>query len=188
MIQINLLPKEEQPPEPRLTFRLPNARFWISLVIGLGVLVPLGGVVLMQSARLRALRADIRAAEVEIRRLKPQVDRIRQLSLERDELNLRLGVVQDLGRLRYGPVEVVDHLADQVPEYLWLTKVSQSTPEDLAVEGMSFSNLMIAELMTRMEQSDLFENVTLVVAEKAKGVSDAGQPVLSFMLNARITP
>jgi len=97
-------------------------------------------------------------------------------------------VVQDLGRLRYGPVEVVDHLADQVPEYLWLTKVSQSTPEDLAVEGMSFSNLMIAELMTRMEQSDLFENVTLVVAEKAKGVSDAGQPVLSFMLNARITP
>jgi hypothetical protein len=34
------------------------------------------------------------------------------------------------------------------------------------IEGVTFSNLVVADLMSRLESSDLFEKVDLVVTEK----------------------
>ena len=149
MIQVNLLPKEEQ---------------------------------------IAALRADIRTANEEMSRLKPQIDRITQLAREREDLNLRLSILQGLCRERYLPVETMDHLADQVPDFLWLTKVALSGDNQITVEGMAFSNLMIADLMSRMEQSELFTGVDLVVAERSKNSASSDQPVLSFTLTSGIKP
>ena len=147
----------------------PRARVWIPLVVLRGGrLLPLFGIYAMQRTRIASLRADIRQTEVEMRRLQPQIDRIDQLTAEREQLNTRLSVIQGLSRDRYLAVKTMDHLADQVPDYLWLTRVAETGPDQLTVEGMAFSNLMIAELMSRMEESDLFDGIALVVAERAK--------------------
>ena len=186
MIQINLLPKDEQVPEPRLTMRVPRARVVLPVIVGAAVLLPLGGMYAMQRARISSLRADIGQAELEMRRLQPQIDRINQLTKEREELNLRLSVIQGLTRDRYLPVMMLDEMADEVPDYLWYTRVAASGPGQLTVEGLTFSNLMIAELMTRMESSELFDGVSLVVAERPKQNADKRRPLLEFTLTARV--
>ena len=186
MIQINLLPKEEQPPEPHLTMGAPRARVWIPLVVGAAVILPLFGIYAMQRTRIASLRTDIRQTEVEMRRLQPQIDRINQLTVEREQLNTRLSVIQGLTRDRYLAVKTMDRLADEIPDYLWLTRVAETGPDQLTVEGMAFSNLMIAELMSRMEESDFFEGIALVVAERAKSGSTGDRTLLSFTLTARV--
>jgi Tfp pilus assembly protein PilN len=187
VIQVNLLPKEERIAEPRFNFRTPRARVWIPALIGVAVLLPIGGMYATQRARITSLRADIDQASLEMRRLQPQIDRIEKLVAEREELNLRLSVIQGLCRERYVAVEVMDHLADQVPDHLWLTKMSLSGPGQISLEGMTLSNLMVAELMSRMERSEVFQDVALTVAERVKS-SSKEQPVLAFTLMAKVKP
>lgn len=189
MIQINLLPKEERLPEPRLaSVRIPRARVVLPVISAVAVLLPLAGMYAMQQARIASLRADISQTQAEMQRLQPQIDRIAQLTTEREGLNTRLTVIQGLTRDRYLPVMVMDHLADEVPDYLWLTRLAQTGPGTLTVEGLSFSNLMVAELMSRMEETDLFDGVGLVVAERAKQGRSGPRPLLSFTLTARVKP
>ncbi len=188
MIQVNLLPKEDRPPEPRLTMQLPRGRVLIPLIIGGLVLIPVMGIYAIQQARIASLKADISHAEVEMRRLKPQIDRINQLVSRREALNLRLSVIQGLTRERYLPVQSIDRLAYQVPDYVWLTRVAHAGPGHIQVEGAAFSNLMIAELMSRLEGSDLFEGVTLVEARKGREGLGGDRPALEFTLTARLAP
>lgn len=185
MIQVNLLPKEERIAEPRLNLQVPRARVWVPALLGVAVLLPIGGIYAVQRTRIASLKADINQASVEMQRLKPQIDRIEKLVAERQEINLRLSVVQGLCRERYLPVEVMDHLSDQVPDDLWLTRMEMNGPNRVTVEGLTFSNLMVAELMSRMEDSDVFDRVALTVAERAKNNKNE-QPVLSFSLTADV--
>ncbi len=188
MIQINLLPKEEQVAEPRISLRVPRAGFWVPLVVGVAVFLPLAGMSAMQRARITSLRKDLVVARSEMAALKPQIDRIDRLTAEREQLNLRLAILQGLCRERTLAVETMDKLADEVPDYLWLTKVAESAPNQLTVEGKAFSNLMIADLMMRMEQDSLFQGVNLVVAEKSREAGGSARPVLAFTLNAQVKP
>ena len=190
MIQVNLLPKEERVPEPSLAVQAPRARVWVTALVAGALVLPLGGLYVMQRTKISSIKADIQAAEVETRKLQPQIDRINQLMAEREQLNMRLAVVQELTRQRFLAVEMLDDLATQVPDYLWLTKVAEAGAGQITVEGMTFTNLMVAELMSRMEDSRLFENVNLTMAEKAKkqGNSDVERPVYTFTLTARVKP
>jgi type IV pilus assembly protein PilN len=188
VIQINLLPKEERIEEPKLALKMPRARVWVPATFLLVVLLPLGAMYAMQRSRIASLRADIAQAEVELRGLRPQVERINRLTAEREQLNLRLSIIQGLSRDRYTGVELMDHLSDQVPDYLWLTRAAETGPGQITVEGLAFSNLMVAELMSRMERSELFDGVALTVAERAKTNASSERPLLSFTVTARMRP
>ncbi len=189
MIQVNLLPREERIAEPRLDVRMPRPKVWVTALIVCALIIPMGGLSLMQHSKMSSLRVDIAQAEAESKRLQPAIDRINLLMVEREALNLRLGAIQTLSRERYLAVEMLDELALQIPSYLWLTKVAESGPEQISVEGLTYTNLMVAELMSRMEESQLFDNVSLTVAEKSKEVSSkANQTVTKFTLSARVKP
>ena len=188
MIQVNLLPKEERALEPRLSIQMPRARVWIPAAVILVILLPLGGMYIMQRARIASLREDISQAEFELRDMKPTLQKIDKLMAEREQLNLRLSIIQGLCRDRYIAVETMDHLADTVPDNLWLTRVAETGTNTLTLEGMAFSNLMVAEMMSRMEQSEIFDGVALTVAERAKGGGSKAQPALAFTLTTRVKP
>jgi Tfp pilus assembly protein PilN len=53
----------------------------------------------------------------------------------------------------------------------------------LQVEGITFSNLTIADFMANLEASDRYEDVSLKVAEE--GVIE-GHKVVKFSLNSKI--
>lgn len=190
MIRVNLLPLNErerksEPREHKLP-SLPRKGFWLTLATALAILVPLGGIALIQHVRIAGLKSDIAQAEAEAQRLKPQIERIQNLVRERAEINQRLVTVQGLARDRYLPVQVMDELASQTPDYLWFTKLSQKTSGVVELEGMTFSNLLVAELMTRLEESDIFDDVELTISERPKNVQ--AEKVTRFVLTSKIKP
>jgi type IV pilus assembly protein PilN len=169
--------------------QVPRARIWVSAVVVAAVLLPIGGIYLMQRVKIASLKADIQAAEVEHRRLQPQIDRINQLMAQREQLNERLSIIQTLNGGRSETVELVDEISQLVPDYLWFTKVNETRLGELELVGHTFSNLMVAELMRRMEASSRFREITIVQSEKEKTVSARnpnGQPVLEFTLAAKV--
>jgi Tfp pilus assembly protein PilN len=183
VIHVNLLPQDERPAAPRLAVDVSGRGLWIGLVVGLAILVPVIGIGVMQQVKIAGLTADISEAETEARELRPHIAKINALMTERGEINECLVTVQTLARDRYLPVQLMDELADQTPEYLWLTKVSHGPAGQTALEGQTFSNLLVSELMTRMAEGTFFEDVALSVSER-KMV--AGQPVVHFTIDTRI--
>ncbi len=189
MIRVNLLPEEERVPEPSISVQVPRAKIWVTLIALGAVLVPIAGVHLMQSVKIASLRADIQAAEVEHRRLQPQIDRINQLMAQREQLNQRLAVIQTLTRERFFSVSLMDEMSALVPNYLWFTKVSEINRGQVEIVGRTFSNLMVAELMRRMEESEMFESVSIVLSERAKDRAvTEGPSVLEFTISATVKP
>ncbi|MDM7917264.1 MAG: PilN domain-containing protein [Candidatus Eisenbacteria bacterium] len=187
MIRVNLLPVEErqEASRPGLSLSLPKRGFWLPLALSIAVLLPLAGIGAMQQMKIASLKSDIARAEAESRRLQPQIQKIQQLMTERDQVNERLITVQSLSRDRYLPVQVMDELADCTPDYLWFTNYRNTTMGQLELEGRTFSNLLVAELMMRMEEADIFENVSLMVAEREK-LGDV--EVVQFTLSTRVKP
>lgn len=185
MIQVNLLPVEERGAAGRLALRIPKKGFWLTLVLSAAIVLPVVGIGVMQRVKIASLRADLERAEAESRRLKPQIERIQALMRERSDVNQRLLTVQGLARDRYLPVQVMDELADQTPEALWFTKFDQKSTGELELQGMTFSNIVVSELMSRMEEADVFQDVALTVSERPKG----GDPrLMKFTLVTRIRP
>ncbi len=79
----------------------------------------------------------------------------------------------------------MDELATQTPDDLWFTKFDHKSTGELEVEGMTFSNVLVAELMSRMEEADIFQDVSLTVSERAK-VGEG--KVVRFSLVSKIKP
>ena len=184
MISVNLLPKEERTEERQLV-TAPRTQFLLPLGIILATIVPICLLYFLQTTKIQGLRNDILVAEQESQRLKPQIEKINQLMQKREELNLRLNLVGELNRARTLPVQILDELALQLPGHLWITKLNQAGATGLTLDGMTFSNLVIADLMTRLETTDLYANIGLTKAERRTIGEDK---VVAFTLTGRIQP
>jgi type IV pilus assembly protein PilN len=165
VISVNLLPEEER----ILEGRFGGAPRWgvvLPIVLCCAILLPLGGMVLMQKAKIANLKEDIARAQVEKARLAPQIALVNDLVAKQRELRDRLRVLRDLGRNRTEMVRVVDELARHIPENLWLTRFIASPGGGYRLEGTTFSNLLVADLMGRLENSDLFYRVDLAESKR----------------------
>jgi len=179
MIKINLLPTTEQvvtrgPSQaPSLPALAPA--FIVAAAVSLILVIST-----LQTFRLRHLHSELKARQAEAQKLAPFIKRIDQLTKERELTLKRLAVIEDLDRDRLTRVRVVDELARRMPEYMWLTGFSEKTGA-VNITGITFSNLTVAELITSLERSVLFEQVDLTVAER--GDID-GRSVVNFTVTA----
>ncbi len=186
MIRVNLLPGEDKQARRSGAGSAVKAG---DLVIPLGLIAAAGlviaGTALSQSSRLGSLAKSIAEVEAQSRSLAPQIERVNRLAQERAELDLRLGIINRLEKGRTQSVRFVDELARCVPEHLWVTSASQEDPTKLHIEGVTFSNLVISDFMSKLDRSTLFANVELEFAERGK-VGDAD--MVKFRVTAAVTP
>jgi type IV pilus assembly protein PilN len=181
MIRINLLPREER--QTRRKLQLPKMGSMMPVLVLVLVVALFGAVSVFQALQLGRLQADIARADQEAAKLKPQIQTIQELTLKREELQRRLNVIQDLDKTRLQRVMLVDELSRCVPEHLWLTSYEE-TENKVQIEGVTFSNLLVADFMTRLETSPLYGSVDLLIAEK--GVIDQ-RNVVKFKVTALMT-
>ena len=181
MIRINLLPREER--QARRAIQLPKIGTLMPVLVLLLVVALFAAVSVFQTLQIGRLKADIARAEQEAEKLKPQIQTIQELTQKREELQRRLTVIQDLDKTRLQRVMLVDELSRCVPEHLWLTSYEE-TGNKVQVEGVTFSNLLVADFMTRLEASALYGSVDLLVAEK--GTIDQ-RNVVKFKITALMT-
>lgn len=184
MIHINLLPAEEKAARKSLTIRRPTGMLLPLVLLGIAVTAVVASVV-HQQAQVQSLSRDLRAAEAEISRLAPEVALVERLGRERAELDLRLSVIDRLSEKRFYAVRLLDELDRSVPDYLWLTSATQTGLDQMSIEGVTFSNLIIADCMTRLDRAPYFSNIDLIQAER--GEIDE-RDVVKFRLTMNLTP
>lgn len=166
MIRINLLPPEQRVKRKRIALpKVGNVAFVavVGSIVALLIIISL-----VQGARAVNLKGKIAAARVQADKLRPQIEQIERLTAEREELDTHMKVITELEKNRSFEVMLLDELNKRVPEHLWLTSYARSDSGTVAVEGVTFSNLIVADFMTRLERSVLFSNVDLTIAERGK--------------------
>ena len=184
MIRVNLLPGEERRQRrPVVTFKAGDL-VTPALLLGAVALV-MSGTALSQRSRITQLTRSIAEVDAQARALAPQIERVNRLAQERAELDLRLGIIHKLERGRTQSVRVMDELARCLPDHLWLTSALDDGSGRLALDGVTLSNLVVSDFMSRLERSRMFSSVELEVAQRA-AVGD--KDVVNFHVTCQVTP
>ncbi len=187
MIRVNLLPLSDR--KQTRSFKLPSfsggtKAVWIigATVLYFGMLVAMST---LQARKINDLSQKVAEAKEEATRLAPQLERIRKLTQEREEVNKRLGVIASLDRDRYFRVQLLNDISVKLPSNCWLTTVKEESATTVSIEGVTFSNYIIADLMNNLQKSDRFEQVSLLVAQEGKILD---HNVIQFTLQSRVRP
>ena len=184
MIRINLLPKEEKAQRPvSISFKAGDLVIPAVLIVA-SVLV-IAGTALSQYSRATSLARSIADVDEQSRVLAPQIERVNRLAQERAELDLRLGIIAKLEKGRAQSVRLMDELARCVPDHLWLTGAIDDGGRNLSVEGVTYSNLVVSDFISRLERSSLFANVELDFAERG---AVGEREVVKFRVTCQVTP
>lgn len=165
MIRINLLPHEARRSAGGSGFKLDKAKAIPIGVLGLVVLSCIG-TMMLQGAKLSSMERDVAQARAEAEQYKKTIELINDMVAKEQELNRRLALVQQLDRNRFRTVQVLDEMSRRVPRYMWLTGLNNVSPQQIAIDGYAFSNLVVSDLMTSLDESELFEGTELSVAER----------------------
>jgi type IV pilus assembly protein PilN len=183
MIRINLLPRDER--QVKRTFTMPKVGAVMPLLVLILVAALFAAFSVVQAMQVSRLQADIAKAEQEAEKLRPAIQTINELTQKRQELERRLGVITGLDKQRLTRVKLVDEVSKCIPEHLWMTQFEEIPGSNrIQVEGVTFSNLLVADFMSRLEESPLYGDVDLVVAEK--GTIDQ-RNVVKFKVTASMT-
>lgn len=184
MIRINLLPREEKAQrKAAVSFKVNDMIVPLVVLAASGLIV--AGTAMSQRTHASQLAKNISDVEAESRALAPQIERVNRLAQERAELDLRLGIINKLEKGRTSSVRLMDELARCVPDHLWLTAATQDGATTLSVEGVTFSNLVVSDFMSRLERSPMFAGVNLEVAERGALLE---KDVVKFRVTAQVTP
>lgn len=109
------------------------------------------------------------------------IARTNGLRARRDSIVQRVGVIQEIDQGRYIWPHVLDQVARALPDYTWLTEVSQiSASPDLRVkvEGRAGNNLALTVFMDQLEASEYFRGIKLISSEQAPQTIDGSQQVV----------
>lgn len=187
MIRVNLLPQGER--KQRKGVSLPTfsggAPKMLWVVAGVAVYAAMVmAVALLQSRNIRTLDHKIVEAKKEAAELAPQLERIRKLTKEREEVNKRLSVIAALDRDRYFRVQLMNDISTELPSNCWLTSIKERGGTSMTIEGVTFSNFLIADLMNNLEKTEHFKTVGLNIAEEGKILDHR---VIQFTLESQIS-
>jgi Tfp pilus assembly protein PilN len=164
MIRINLLPSDRKVKTRTITVpKLGNVAFYIVIACIIGAILVIS---LVQSVSIASLRSKIEKAKREAEQLRPQIEQIERLTAEQRDLNIHLKIIGDLEENRTFEVMLLDELNKRIPEHLWLTVYARADTNTVTLEGVTFSNLIVADFMTRLEGSVMFENIDLTIAQR----------------------
>lgn len=163
MVKINLLPI-------RLELRKKALVEHVVLLALCVILVIIGEyfVHMTVTQQRESLRKEVTDTRVEIKRLTAEAGEIEKFKQQKQELERKLGVIQDLNAKKTGPVEILDELSVIIPEKAWLVSITNNG-DNMVFEGAASDNTTIAAFMKQLQASKHFDNVTLVLSQQEGG-------------------
>lgn len=175
MVKINLLPHREE--KRKLRKKAFVTMLLLGAVVGALIVLVVGGIF---SARLSDQEQRNTFIRAENTRLDGQIKEVANLKQEIEALKARQQAVEDLQGDRNQPVYLMDELAQQVPEGVYLKSFKQNAQRVL-LNGYAQSNERVSELLRNLsnnspwlERPDLIEirSVSLGQGKNAKKVFD----------------
>ncbi len=180
MAQINLLPWREQLREER-------KREFIVLLVGV-IIISVGMIFLVDryyrgEMRAQQARNDFIAREMLV--LDARIAEIRQLREQKQQINDRMAVIQDLQGSRPLIVRIFDDLVKTLPAGVYFNSLERRN-EQLEVHGVAESNNRVSELMRRMDDSSWFSNPNLQQIYTAGSGQAGTESANSFSLTLKL--
>lgn len=163
MIRINLLPVRAA--KKKETVRQQTT---IALVSVVGVLLIFVALYSVTLGKISSSKNEIVSAEGEIEQLKKKIGEIDNIKKLQAEVKKKLDVLALLRKEKTGPAIRLATLSDVVPEKLWLTKYAEGAGGTVSISGFAFSEELIADFMRRLQASQDYTNVELLVSEQAE--------------------
>jgi len=191
MIKINLAqtakkkraPKRKAAKAARPGIKLPSIQSTVLYIIGVVIVVIIIGVTLLIQLNQRSgLNKDITHLNGRLEELKVYKATVDSLEKRERELAALINPIKELNRNRFFIAHVLDEVAARIPEFTWLKSLNISS-DNMQVKGVTASNLLVADFMNRLEESDYIHNVDLTVLEK-KAVEN--QEMMEFTLTASV--
>ncbi|SDY46300.1 PilN domain-containing protein [Nitrosomonas sp. Nm58] len=177
MIRINLLPHRELKRKARQQQFAMLAG--ITCVLGVGIVWGMHEIILgkieYQSGRNQYLQSQIAI-------LDKQIEEIKQIKQQIQELLVRKGVVETLQANRTNVVHILDQVARLMPDGVYLKSLKQ-TNQHIRLSGYAQSNAWVSTLMRNLDASPRFES-PLLIEIKAANVNNVR--LNEFDLNVKL--
>jgi len=178
MIKINLLPYHEMVKKENLARQ-------IMIIAGLFVLfiLCLVWLQLYMVFQVKDLEAKLADSRQTLKILDAKVGDLEKFKQQKDELELKIGVISTLEENRLLPVKTLDDLSMLVPQKsIWLVKIVQNY-DSLTLEGIGRDNIVAADFMKTIENFAPIQSVDLVSSKK---VEIAGITLQQFIFSCKM--
>jgi type IV pilus assembly protein PilN len=177
MAHINLLPWREEAEKAK------QREFFTTLTaIALGAFAVVFLVSQVYQSRIDGQNSRNQFIKNEIAVLDARISQIKTLNEKKNELQKRTAVVEQLQRSRNVGTQVLDEIAKVVPTGIYLVKMEKQG-SSLQLIGKSESNNHLANMIRKIESSDLFTDAVL----ESITANDAQSKLLSdFKMRVRI--
>ncbi len=198
MIKINLLPKQYQ--KRSGTFSLGKQGKYAVIAV-VGVFLLLGSITSYQTYQMGELEEQMQIARMRTQQLKKDIQLVDALTDIKRKITNRLQAVERLDRHRSAWVKILEEVARNVPEFVWLssftelsenTQSSSDTTQQIEVipsvrpvelEGFTFTLNALATFMIKMMRSNYFDHVDMAHVEE---ISFGEQKAYNFKLDCNV--
>ena len=183
MAKINLLPWRE-------SLRQTQKQHYIMSLAGVSVLVFIvfyfAGQIIDQQIRNQNSRNNYLNQRISV--LDSQINEIKEINAAKDEITLRMSLIEQLQVSRNLTPIIFDELARLVPEGVSFATMSRSANQ-IKIVGMSESNNRLSAFMRALESSKVFVNPVLssIIADKS-GVIAVSDFELTFSVSPQYGP
>jgi type IV pilus assembly protein PilN len=179
MVKINLLPVKAKQRQYNVVYQMV-----VGGVVLAGVFFFCGIWHFLQKREEAKYNAEIASLQKEIAELNRLIGEVKQFEDKKAELTRKLGVINSLKDNKVGPVRFLEELSVTIPKKVWVLSVQESTippaSHQVKMTGEAISDEIIAEFMTKLEESEYFSNVNL--GEARTGGERSGVPIQAFSL------
>ena len=193
MIEINLLPREYLKKSISVSFGK-TGLYAVAAVAGITLM--LIGVTLYQMHQLSELEDNIAKARQRAAMLEKDIKLVDALTDVKAKITSRMAAVERLDSHRSAWVRILEDVARNVPEFVWLGRFTEEALKDSAaqpsqegneqeteqqpavaaaptmrsaeVEGYTFTLNALASFMIKMMRSNYFDNVELISSDEVK--------------------
>ncbi|UUO23958.1 pilus assembly protein PilN [Colwellia sp. M166] len=177
MAYINLLPWREEAEKAKQ-----REYFTVLTAVALGTFALVFLVNQFYQMRIDGQNTRNQFLQNEIKVLDLRIAKIKSLNEKKKELKKRTNVIEQLQRSRNVGTQVLNEIAQVVPNGIYLTRLEKQG-NSLSIVGKSESNNHLANMIREIERSDLFEGAIL----ESITSNDATSKLLSdFKMQVRI--
>jgi type IV pilus assembly protein PilN len=127
---------------------------------------------------------EIARAEGEKRQLQAVMAQVKKFEASKAALQQRVTLIEQLRRGQSGAVHAVDELSRAIPEFLWLTEVTQKGDE-FTVSGMTTSLTGVSDFIANLGTSPWFKPPIELVDSQIDTSLKASEPIIKFSIKAK---
>ncbi len=188
MIRINLLGVER--PKARKAFAFdPGAQIIVlcSLIL-VAAVAGIGWWFWSLRQESQQVDADILAARQDVARINSILSEVKQFEQRQQQLQQRVGLIQQLRHGQSVPVQLLDHVSQSLPDTLWLTSLEEAG-DAVTIEGRSTTLIALSDFVGSLGTSTLLKKPIEIVNSQVEAATNAAPgagEVIKFTVKATL--